>query len=387
MQIDKSATLSTHNDQTLFEPVALDKSNQKLDNTVPTLRGGHGGETIPCIVEECLTPWDVQSRRIYGENGTWPSLYAGEGGGHGYVAFKEKGVIPIADKATRSKGGGNTRHEDGAGNGLGVGEPGAPAYTLTAGDRHCVAYSFDKAAYNQGEHSSYGIGLLKETAHTLTAGWQPPAVAYGIQQNADGELRSSEMSATLSTNGNASGRNAPLVAQAKTIAYDCRNHVANLELSGTLQAKENGGQSLNYINPVAVPESAGTLTAKMAKGTGGPAGDECQNLVAELPEYKIRRLTPLECGRLQGFPDGWTDGLALPDADAETVNKWEIIFEEHRRLTGKPKNRRKRSQIIKWLKNPYSDTALYRMWGNGIALPCAAFVMKGIVQELIGGEL
>lgn len=171
---------------------------------------------------------------------------------------------------------------------LGKGEPGAPAYTLTAGDRHCVAYSFDKAAYNQGEHSSYGIGLLKETAHTLTAGWQPPAVAYGIQQNAEGELRSSEMSATLSTNGNASGRNAPLVAQAKTIAYDCRNHVANLELSGTLQAKENGGQSLNYINPVAVPESAGTLTAKMAKGTGGPAGGaiciRMQSPLQRLPE-------------------------------------------------------------------------------------------------------
>ena len=296
-------------------------------------------------------------------------------------------VTPIADKATRCRGGGSTRNEDGAGNGLGIGEPGAPAYTLTAGDRHCVAYSFDKAAYNQGENSSYGIGLAEEVAHTLTAGWQPPAVAYGIQQNADGELRSSETSATLSTNGNASGRNAPLIAQAPAFAYDCRNHAANEELSGTIQSKENGGQSLNFINPVAVPDVAGTLTAKMAKGTGGPAGDECQNLVTELPEYKIRRLIPLECGRLQGFPDGWTEGLGTPEPDAETVDKWEWIFEEHRRVTGEPKNQRKRSQIVKWLKNPYSDTALYRMWGNGIALPCAAFVMKGITQELMGGDI
>ncbi|MDO4330330.1 MAG: hypothetical protein Q4C66_13480 [Lachnospiraceae bacterium] len=438
MQMDKSATVSMHNDQTLFEPVkcydiadrrAVVSENADVCYTL-TEKMGKGGNNVPVVLESdardnCLTPWDVQSRRIYGKDGTWPSLYAGEGGGHGYVAIEESDVIPIADKATRYKGGGDTRNEDGAGNGLGVGEAGSPAYTLTAGDRHCVAYSlqgnmigradkngpqgsgvnenvsftlnatdrhavaysFDKAAYNQGEHSSYGIGLLEETAHTLTAGWQPPAVAYGIQQNADGELRSSGTSATLSTNGNASGRNSPLVMQAKAIAYDCRNHAVNEELSGTLQAKENGGQSLNYINPVAVPETAGTLAAKMAKGTGGPAGDECQNLVAELPEYKIRRLIPLECGRLQGFPDGWTEGLALPDPDEETVDRWEVIFEEHRRLTGQPENRRRRSQIVKWLKNPYSDTALYRMWGNGIALPCAAFVMKGIVQELIGGEI
>lgn len=328
-------------------------------------------------------------------------------------------AIPIADKATRHSGGGNTRNEDGAGNGLGIGAPGAPAYTLTAGDRHgvayclqgnmigraekngpqgngvnedvcftlnttdrhAVAYSFDKAAYNQGENSTYGIGLMEEVSHTLTAGWQPPAVACGIQQNASGEARSSETSTTLSTNGNASGRNAPLVAQAPTCTYDCRNHAMNEELSGTLQAKENGGYSLNYINPVVVPEIAGTLTAKMEKGTGGPAGDECRNMVV-LPEYKIRRLTPLECCRLQGFPDGWTDGLSTAEPSEEKIDKWEQIFEEHRKITGEPKNPRKRAQIIKWLKNPYSDTALYKMWGNGIALPCAAFVLKGIAQEL-----
>lgn len=387
LNIEKSSALRASYNQSVFEPAALDKSNQKLDKTAPTLRGAHGGETIPCVMEKCLTPWDVQSRRIYREDGTWPSLYAGEGGGHGYVAIRENEVFPIADKATRCKGGGNTRNEDGAGNGLGIGDSGAPAYTLTAGDRHAVAYSFDKAAYNQGEHSSYGIGLMEEVAHTLTAGWQPPAVAYGIQQNASGELRSSKTSAILSTNGNASGRNAPLVMQTPTYTCDCRNYAVNEEISGTLQAKENGGHSLNYINPVAVPEIAGTLTAKMAKGTGGPAGEECQNLVAELPEYKIRRLTPMECCRLQGFPDGWTEGLAISEPDENMIDKWEAVFEEHRKVTGEPKNPRKRSQIIKWLKDPYSDTALYRMWGNGIALPCAAFVMKGIAQEIYGEQI
>lgn len=57
-------------------------------------------------------------------------------------------------------------------------------------------------------------------------------------------------------------------------------------------------------------------------------------------KYIVRRLTPTECGRLQGFPDGWCDG-------AEG-----------------------------------SDSAIYKMWGNGIALPCAADVMGRLVKEL-----
>lgn len=52
--------------------------------------------------------------------------------------------------------------------------------------------------------------------------------------------------------------------------------------------------------------------------------------------YIVRRLTPLECCRLQGFPDDWTDGVEG------------------------------------------SDTAKYKMWGNGMALPCVLYVMQGI---------
>lgn len=56
-------------------------------------------------------------------------------------------------------------------------------------------------------------------------------------------------------------------------------------------------------------------------------------------KYVIRRLTPLECARLQGFPDWWTDGTQG------------------------------------------SDSAIYKMWGNGIALPCAADVLGRIAKN------
>lgn len=110
-----------------------------------------------------------------------------------------------------------------------------------------------------------------------------------LQQNASGELRTGDVCGTLSTNSNASGRNTPMIAA--------------------------------------------TVTAKWAKGTGGPSGDECQNLLAQ--HLQVRRLLPVEAERLQGFPDGYTaipyrgkpasDGpryKALGNSMAVPVIKW-----------------------------------------------------------------
>lgn len=89
-------------------------------------------------------------------------------------------------------------------------------------------------------------------------------------------------------------------------AVDCRNFREGGEVNGTLQAKESGGQSRNLNNTVR------------------------QNMV-------VRRLTPLECERLQGFPDGWTDIGDYTDS------------------AGK--------------KRKTSDSARYKALGNSIALP------------------
>lgn len=97
------------------------------------------------------------------------------------------------------------------------------------------------------------------------------------------------------------------------------------------------------------------------------------------PEYIVRRLTPTECARLQGFPDWWCAGLDTPEPTGEDIAFWTEVWETHRRLCNpsvKPKTER---QIVKWLRNPHSDAAEYKMWGNGVALPCVWFVLSGIV--------
>ena len=94
--------------------------------------------------------------------------------------------------------------------------------------------------------------------------------------------------------------------------------------------------------------------------------------------YIVRRLTPVECARLQGFPDWWCDGLETEDPSEEDIRFWTDVFEAHRNIAGTSKKPKTRNQIVKWLKDPYSDSAAYKMWGNGVALPCVSFVLAGI---------
>ena len=97
-------------------------------------------------------------------------------------------------------------------------------------------------------------------------------------------------------------------------------------------------------------------------------------------EYIVRRLTPLECCRLQGFPDYWCDGLESENPTDAEIYEWAEIFETHRKAIGKSTKPKSRNQIRKWLQNPCSDSALYTMWGNGVALPCVFYVLYGIAN-------
>ena len=102
--------------------------------------------------------------------------------------------------------------------------------------------------------------------------------------------------------------------------------------------------------------------------------------------YIVRRLTPTECARLQGFPDWWCSGLGTENPTEEDIAYWRNVFETHRTVTGAASKPKSDKQLIKWITNPHSDSAEYKMWGNGIALPCAVFVLAGIVYFHLGGD-
>lgn len=136
---------------------------------------------------------------------------------------------------------------------------------------------------------------------------------------------------------------------------------------GIDRATMNQGKTAKF-NPSVSEELQPTL---VAKGPGAVAMGE--------PEYTVRRLTPTECARLQGFPDWWCDNLGADSPSYGEIDFWSAVFETYRKVMGAASKPKTQAQIVKWLKDPYSDASEYKMWGNGVALPCVCFVLSGIV--------
>lgn len=255
-------------------------------------------------------------------------------------------VIPVADKATRYQGGGKNRNNDGSVNGLGLGESNSPSYTLTAMDKHSVVYAVDRAAFNQGINAQYDIGIQKDIAQTMVSKG-PGAVAYSFQQF--GGYQESEIASTMKRRDYKSPTDSVVAFEPGTTSR-VGGHFYDDGKTGTLRARP---------------------------------GDNQQAIVQETNiDYIIRRLTPTECGRLQGFPDGWAGNLATENPTEEDVDYWKSVFKEQAEALGISRKDKTDNQIRKWLQSPESDAAKYKMWGNGIALPCAAFVMEGIAEAI-----
>lgn len=374
-----------------------------------------------------------------------------------------------------------TRHKSlGERTGLGIGRAGDAAYTLQEGHEHGVCCLDDAKAYTLKIRSGCeggGKGALVQTEKSATLSTLQDQTlfvaelpkAYSFDSLASNSMKSSnphsgcrevEIAKTLDTSPPDPAKNQGGIAiieptfciQGNTIyradtagangtgvkedvcytlntidrpavafALDCRNMTANEELSATLQAKGNGGQSLNYINPVAEPliydargngdgitsptmtgdhnsrvtdytaitlqgdTVAGALLARDYKGPGRadslgrviaqPVGADLYNgtltgdkavtlttatgqggantgpsVIEKIIRWIVRRLTPTECERLQGYPDGWTD-----------LGEW---------VDSKGKAHKA------------ADTPRYKALGNSIALPQWYYVLGGIADRL-----
>lgn len=104
-------------------------------------------------------------------------------------------------------------------------------------------------------------------------------------------------------------------------------------------------------------------------------------------KYVVRRLTPTECARLQGFPDTW----GIPDYKLEMTEEesifWENVRQTYLHVNGKRYTKFKtKDKLIRWYNRLHSDSSEYKMWGNGIALPCASFVMNGIANAFLSPD-
>ena len=168
-----------------------------------------------------------------------------------------------------------------------------------------------------------------------------------------------------------------------------RHAVYSMTTGSFAQVSENMAPTVlarDYKDPTAVCYGIGRDTFNQGKNAKfAPTFEEelQPTLVAKGPGaiqsgYTVRRLTPTECARLQGFPDWWCDDLGI-EPTTDDLRYWYDVFETHRRIVGGSSKPKSLKQIAKWLRDPHSDAAEYKMWGNGVALPCVVFVLSGIV--------
>lgn len=306
VQEDKSGTLGTSNDQTIFQ--------------------------------NCLTQWDCQSKRIFGTEGASPTLQGGVGGGVNNPAIFCMGT---------QQGGAEVRGDDRA--------PTLTASAGMSGNNQPVVCAGFKLGNSEKARS---IGYAEEQSPTLNAecgGNKPAVVALDMSHACDVIRDCGEVVPSLQARMGTGGNQVPLTYQMQgfgdyregdvassckqrdfkdgtdlVCSVDCRNFCEGGETNGTLQAKSNGGISYNLQNTVR---------------TG----------------MVVRRLTPMECERLQGYPDGWTDIGEWYDGQTGEGYWVDSLGKRHKT----------------------ADSPRYKALGNSIALPFWDFLAKRISAQYL----
>lgn len=255
------------------------------------------------------------------------------GGGKGILIQEERtGALSTLNNQSVLCLQGNMIDRDVKMNGIGVSEE--PMYSLNTVDRHGVLCLNDQGGSVMGVSEDV-VGSLRAQEH----GHQPVVCAgfdhlmgakagnIGYEEERAPTLNAQKNMSVYDARGNGDGAVACTitgdhqnrVTDYTALAVDVRNLNETEECSGTLQAKNNGGYSLNYQNPIRLKKA-------------------------------VRRLTPLECERLQGYPDKWTD-----------IGEW---------VDSKGKKHKESS-----------DSARYKALGNSIALPFWFYLLRRVSAQ------
>ncbi len=148
------------------------------------------------------------------------------------------------------------------------------------------------------------------------------------------------------------------------------------------------GEGKLIVEPCPYQKATGPLMANSHPGsyTGQDAYTDMFVVGKEKPvavpvHYIVRRLTPTECARLQGFPDTWGHPDKKENFTDEEYKFWLEVRNAYAKINNKAVKDYTKAQILTWYNKLHTDSAEYKMWGNGIALPNALYVMQGIAAE------
>ena len=277
---------------------------------------------------------------------------------------------------------GSTGANDREGEGFdGVGERGLDA----------VAYSFEPGiAAREGGHIYEGVaGTLR-----AIAGDNQLACCYVLDDQGGQQItvRTDGKSPTLraETHGNL-----PCVLEPALAFHLTQDPIASDSVTPCISTGNKGGQAtVGVAKPVCL-DRAFYNQGVNAKYDPQLYVDEVPTLIARgpaavayenPPRYIVRRLTPTECARLQGFADRWGDIEPKDDFTDEEYAFWLEVRNTHAAINGKKEQDYTKKQMLAWYNKLQTDSAEYKMWGNGIALPPALYCMQGIVEALNAEE-
>lgn len=254
-----------------------------------------------------------------------------------------------------------------------------------------TAYSFDSLSSNSMKSKNPHSGCRAvEIAKTLDTGYPDPSKNQGgiaivekiILDDQGGQQISVCTDGKSPTLRAEAHGNAPYVINKKTLVYDTRGNGAG-ETVPTITGDHNN-RITNYtaLCCEAVVYDGANITSPLNK-TNPQAGDPCHTISTDSRNYIVRRLTPTEYARLQGFPDWWGE---IPKKDNLTDDEytfWLNVRNTYAKINNKTTKEYSKEQMLSWYNKLHSDSSEYKMWGNGIALPNALYVMQGIA-EVVG---
>lgn len=267
-----------------------------------------------CAGPNCLTPWDSQSKRVYSEAGVMPTLPAGENSGQNQEAVLCAGFKLGNSEQARS---------------IGYAEEQAPTLNAECGGNKPAVMCLNDQGGNVMGVSHDVSGTLRAQEH----GHQPSIL--DMSHACDVIRDCGEVAPSLQARMGTGGNQIPLTYQKTTGTLSPGAHAGSY----------NGQDAYNdmLVCGATVPDIAHTLKAK--------ANCDFREDSETYPVQNrvVRRLTPLECERLQGFPDGWTD-----------IGDWVKTDKRGRKIKVKGS----------------ADSPRYKALGNSIALPPWKWLLK-----------
>ena len=344
IQRNMSATLATNNDQYLFQPIAFSQNQRDEVRDLKDKAGAIAAEpgmkqqtfiAVPNTLLEAAgfkSGQGAQARSIGWESEKCPTLAAEAGG---------NSVPSVCVKCYDARGNGDGQTVSTL---TGDHENRITDYTSVVVEKNPV-YCLQGNGIDRADTAGCnGKGWKEDTSYTLNT-IDRPAVAYTMQ--AFGNYKDCGIGSGLKARDYKDATD--LVVESAGI--DCRNFTEYPELYPTLHAKPNGGQSLNFTGACRV-------------------------------RYIVRRLMPTECARLQGFPDDWGHPDKKEDFTDEEYRFWLDVRNTYAAINGKAQKDYTKEQMLTWYNRLHTDSAEYKMWGNGIALPCALYCMQGIADAI-----